>query len=113
MKKTVATIISLVILIIALFGVGFVTGRNVGKQDAINHYYPLCGVVTELDREQDVVTITDCAGLMWQFTECDDWQEGDIACCVMHDQGTPDSVLDDVIVSVRYGGWMGEGVSEG
>ena len=67
MKKTVATIVSLVILIIALFGVGLVTGR----------------------------------------------QEGDIACCVMHDQGTPNRVLDDVIVSVRYGGWMGEGVSEG
>ena len=32
---------------------------------------------------------------------------GDIVAAIMDDNGTPDSVLDDKIASVRYAGWAG------
>lgn len=68
-----------------------------------DNIYPRTAVVTEINRVDDIVTVTDNVGYMWQFTEADDWEIGDIASMIMNDNGT-DVITDDMIVSVRYNG---------
>lgn len=65
--------------------------------------YPLSGIVTETDYNSDTVTITDCAGMTWQFYGVEDWAVGDIAACIMDDNGT-ELIFDDEIVKVYYAG---------
>lgn len=69
----------------------------------VDNIYPRTAVVTEINRVDDIVTVTDNVGYMWQFTEADDWEVGDIASMIMHDNGTS-HITDDTIVSVRYNG---------
>ena len=104
MKKSliVALIFSLAIVGIVLLS--WHLGYNNGQNQMIDHCYPLAGIVTDIDCAADTVTVTDCAGLSWTFIGTEDWYEGDIASCVMHDNGTPKSVYDDTIVKAYYAG---------
>ena len=65
--------------------------------------YPLTTIVTEINPEIDVVSITDNNGFVWQFYGIEDWEEGDICSVIMNDNGT-ETILDDIIVTTRYGG---------
>lgn len=69
------------------------------------HIYPLYSVVTEVDKENDIVTVTDFNGNDWQFSGCEDWECGNIASLIMHDNGTPD-IYDDIIIKAEYNGWV-------
>lgn len=65
--------------------------------------YPLTTIVTEINPEIDVVSITDNNGFVWQFYGVEDWEEGDICSVIMNDNGT-ETIFDDIIVTTRYGG---------
>ena len=65
--------------------------------------YPLTAIVTEINPEIDVVSITDNNGSVWQFCGVEDWKEGDICSVIMNDNGT-ETIFDDIIVTTRYGG---------
>ena len=65
--------------------------------------YPLTAIVTEINPEIDVVSITDNNGSVWQFCGVEDWKEGDICSVIMNDNGT-ETIFDDTIVTTRYGG---------
>ena len=65
--------------------------------------YPLTTIVTEINPEIDVVSITDNNGFVWQFYGVEDWKEGDICSVIMNDNGT-ETIFDDIIVTTRYGG---------
>ena len=65
--------------------------------------YPLTTIVTEINPEIDVVSITDNNGFVWQFYGVEDWEEGDICSVIMSDNGT-ETIFDDIIVTTRYGG---------
>lgn len=65
--------------------------------------YPMTAVVYELDRENDLVTVEDANGNLWQFEGCEDWDINDICSMLMDDCGTA-SIYDDEIVMVRYSG---------
>lgn len=65
--------------------------------------YPLTAIVTETNPEIDVVTITNNSGFVWQFYGVEDWEEGDICSVIMNDNGT-ETILDDIIITTRYGG---------
>lgn len=65
--------------------------------------YPTTAVVYELDRENDLVTVEDANGNLWQFEGCEDWDINDICSMLMDDCGTA-SIYDDEIVMVRYSG---------
>ena len=67
-------------------------------------FYPRLAMVCELDYDADIVTVVDGAGLLWQFYECDDWCIGDYVDMPMFDNGTPESIYDDVILLTYYGG---------
>jgi len=68
-------------------------------------YYPLAGIVTEVDYATDTVTVTDGGGTQWAFYGCEDWLENDIAALLMDGKNTPE-IYDDEIVAVRYSGWI-------
>jgi hypothetical protein len=66
--------------------------------------YPLTVQVIELDREDDIVTCVDGAGNGWEFYGVEDWQIGDFASLLMDNNGTPETIYDDVITMTHYAG---------
>jgi len=91
-------------LILLAFAGGVKLGRTQGADEIMSHVYPRCGVVCEVNRADDVVTIVDGTGMEWQLTECEDWDEGDWVAMIMDDNGTPDNIYDDIITDAVYGG---------
>lgn len=63
--------------------------------------YPLLTIVTEVDRNKDLVTVEDNNGFTWQFEGVDDWKEGDLCNCLMNGKGT-EKIFDDEIIITRY-----------
>ncbi len=92
----------------ALLFAGVLVGASLGAKDAARNtqthtQYPRAGHVTALDRDADVVTWTDAAGLDWSFYGVEDWMIGDTVAAIMDDMGTQ-CVTDDEIVAVRFAG---------
>lgn len=59
--------------------------------------------VIEVNQITDTVVCEDYNGNQWEFTECEDWEVGDIATLLMNDNGT-ENIYDDTIVEARYSG---------
>ena len=74
------------------------------SQSSIHNHYARCMEITNLNYETDVVTCVDAVGFEWQFTECEDYCEGDIICAIMDTMGT-DDIRDDVILKTSYSGY--------
>ena len=68
--------------------------------------YPMSTIVTEVNRSTDTVTVEDFNGNLWEFDGAEDWAEGDIAALIMYDNGTSQTVYDDVILTSRYCGYI-------
>lgn len=66
--------------------------------------YPNAGKIQDVDVKNDLVTVQDVSGDLWQFFGVEDWEIGDKCAMLMDDQGT-ENIYDDVIVSVRYLGY--------
>lgn len=67
--------------------------------------YALTTVVVSLDYDADVVECMDFNGNVWAFDGCEDWQLMDVCALSMDDNDTA-TIYDDVIVSMRYNGWL-------
>ena len=72
--------------------------------ERVNNYYALTAQIVETNRTQDVVTVKDSTGNLWEFYGVEDWEIGDCASMIMDDMGT-DRIYDDEIVSARYAAW--------
>ena len=103
--KPLAITATVCAVLLIVFCVWFVLMPNTTKP--IAQVYPMTAQVIELDRENDIVTCVDGAGILWEFTECDDWQTGDFVSLLMNDNGTT-SIYDDTIEMVRYAGIFGD-----
>lgn len=66
--------------------------------------YATTTIVDRIDKSQDIVTLKDYNGYIYQISPVEDWEVGDIASILMDDNGTPFDKLDDKIVSVKYSG---------
>ena len=66
--------------------------------------YPMTGIVTNVDRDLDIVTFEDCTGHLWDFYGAEDWEEGDICSCIMNDMGTPLITDDEIVDEPKYSG---------
>lgn len=66
--------------------------------------YPKATICLAVNRQTDVVTVADCNGTKWTFTGCQDFEEGDLIALIMSDNGTPDTIWDDEILTARYSG---------
>ena len=72
---------------------------------AVSEFYPRCAVVTDINEVEDIVTCEDFAGVIWQFYGVEDFKVGDLVAMLLWDCGTSDSIFDDEIIDVVYGGY--------
>lgn len=82
------------------------TGANTTETSQVPFkYYPLTTVVTQVKGTE--VTATDFNGNDWCFDTgtMEDWFVGDYCSMVMDDNGTTE-IYDDIIVTVRYSGYL-------
>ena len=69
-----------------------------------NMVYSLSTVVTDLDRERDIVTVEELNGSnVWTFYGVEDWEINDICSLTMFNNNTP-KIYDDIIIGTTYGG---------
>lgn len=100
MKRSIAAIV-MAIVAIATTSITRATVPTLDHQE-----YPTALVVSYVDYDQDVVYACTWTDIVYSWYGVEDWMEGDIAACTMDDNGTPDTILDDQIVAVRYAGWL-------
>lgn len=66
--------------------------------------YPKTTICLAVNHQTDTVTVADCNGTKWTFNGCQDFEEGDLIALIMNDNGTPDTIWDDTVVTARYSG---------
>ncbi len=73
------------------------------KMDQSN-LYPCTFIVYEIDRDEDIIFLTDANGFEWEYEGVEDWHAGDVATAMMYDNGTP-KIFDDEIIKLHFAGW--------
>ena len=73
------------------------------KQIKINDYYPMTTIVREIDNKNDIVTVENNDGELFQFIGIEDWQINDI-CTLMLDNNGTENIYDDIIIKTIYNG---------
>lgn len=96
MKKLIAIIIILATLVACT--------APIAKAETEHHVYAKTVVVIQLDTDSDVVTCVDGADNFWCFYGVEDWQTGDFASLLMDDNGTAETIYDDIILEATYAG---------
>ena len=100
MKKRIVT--TLIIGAAALAGLAGCAKKN--NTEVKN--YPGTLIITEVNEATDTVTAVTASGIEYQFSGIgEDWCTGDLAATIMSDNGTPDSILDDVVLESIYVGF--------
>lgn len=101
MKKTIA-------IIAAVFALALVTCSTAqagSLENTLNGFYPQTFIVVQVEPEDNLVTIETATGFQYDFFGVEEWSEGDLCACIMYDRGTA-KITDDLIVSVRYSGYL-------
>jgi hypothetical protein len=70
--------------------------------------YSWCGIITVMDYKNDLVTVETANGLQYTFYGCEDYFGGDLVDLLMWDNGTPETVLDDLVIDANYSGFVAE-----
>lgn len=83
---------------LAMLSAGAIGGRA-------THQYALPVYVAEIDRAEDVVTYETHSGHRFEWQGVEDQETGEIYSLMMDDNGTPETIEDDRIISARYSGW--------
>ena len=100
MKKRILT--TLIIGAAALAGFAGCAKKN--NTEVKN--YPGTLIITEVNEATDTVMAVTASGIEYQFSGIgEDWCTGDLAATIMSDNGTPESILDDVVLESRYVGF--------
>lgn len=100
MKKVITLIAVLHVFLCNLLEVSVAVSEDL---DSIsNHIYGMLAIVTDLDSTEDLVSVTNWNGDIWQFYGTEDWCIGDYCSLVMYDNLTEDSIYDDIVISVIY-----------
>lgn len=73
--------------------------------------YPETAIVQEANTETDIVTVETFNGNLFQFYGVEDYQAGDIVSMIM-DSNKTEAVNDDIILSVKYSGYIPETTPE-
>lgn len=79
--------------------IAILTATN-GKEGSI---YPDAGVITDITN--NVVTYQTANGNLFSFDGAEDYLVGDIVAVMLYDNAT-ETVTDDIIISVRYAGYV-------
>ena len=100
MKKRKLAIITFLCLFVVVLG----SFKVLAQKE--NNIYPECLQVVEINQATDIVQGKTCSGLIYSFYGVEDYMLGDLVAVIMDDNGTPESVLDDIIIDVRYAGYI-------
>jgi hypothetical protein len=103
-KAAAITNVVIVIIMVLLTHACYLKGKHIGADEIMSHIYPMSGIVTEVNRQEDRVVVTDSIGNEWEFDGAEDWHTGDIAAMIMEDNGT-EEIYDDEIIDIQYDGW--------
>lgn len=105
MKKKIALLLTLAVASVMAYFIGYNYGSHVGSTIPVSeNYYALATIVSYVDEYADEVVCMDSNGNEWVFQGVSDWYSGDICSMMMYNNGTPNNIYDDEIVSCRYGG---------
>ena len=91
MKKCIIVFI----FFILVFGLFFDNSYNAYEKETI---------VINLDYENDIVTLKDNNGFLWDFEGCEDWMIGDKCLCTFMNNYTFYTIKDDIIIQTIYKG---------
>ena len=91
-----------VLLVIAMISFCWMDYNKAAEPE--HSIYPLTVQIVELDHNADVVVCVDGTGNCWEFYGVEDWQVGDFASLLMDNNGTTETVYDDVITMAYYAG---------
>lgn len=70
------------------------------------HMGEVTAVVPKANGEYEV-TFTDGVGRSWSWIDDSwDWFTGDFVAVIMDDNGTPETVYDDLVLNARYVGYL-------
>lgn len=100
MKRIKLAIITFLCLFVVVLG----SSKVLAQKE--NNIYPECLQIVEINQAADIVQGRTCSGLIFSFYGVEDYMLGDLVAVIMDDNGTPDSVLDDIIIDVRYAGYI-------
>lgn len=67
--------------------------------------YPQCMQVCEFIEETDEVICVDSNGNLWSYYGIEDYFVGDLVAVIFDDNGTPESIYDDIVIDVRATGF--------
>ena len=67
--------------------------------------YPPTAEVVGLNYHTNTVIVKTAVGIFYSFNGTEDYMIGDLVSLTMDTNKTPDNVIDDVIVQVRYSGY--------
>lgn len=84
--------------LLAMMQAGVIGGRT-------THQYTLTVYVAEIDRAEDVVAYETHSGHRFEWQGVEDQETGEVYSLMMDDNGTPETIEDDRIISARYSGW--------
>lgn len=100
MRKIVLVIASLLIASAMLCNNN---NTKVKQKKQKNDYYPMITIVREIDNKNDIVTVENNDGELFQFIGIEDWQINDI-CSLMLDNNGTENIYDDIIIKTIYNG---------
>ena len=91
-----------VLLVIAMISFCWMDYNKAAEHD--RSVYPLTVQIVELDHNADIVVCVDGTGNCWEFYGVEDWQVGDFASLLMDNNGTTETVYDDIITMICHAG---------
>ncbi len=96
MKKVITLIImALIVVTIAI---------NAKAANA-HEVYPRAMEIVEFEHYTDTVVCVDAVGLEWAFYGIEDWDIGDLVIVMLDNNGTPNTMVDDIITDTIFSGY--------
>ena len=90
-------------LMISLVAATMVLSKS--EQINANEVYPRAMEIIAFEEEHDTVVLEDAVGLSWCFYWIEDWEIGDMVIVMLDNNGTPDTITDDIIVDTYFSGY--------
>lgn len=93
--------------LVMMIMIAILSGANPNNVSTMGFYSETMAIIN-VDYDTDTVEAMDFNGNVWSFTGCEDYYEGDLIAVTMCDNGTTNTIYDDIIIDTKYSGWVSE-----
>ena len=99
-------IVTFIFIFLFISIITLIIGVYIDRQLLENEHevYPLTAKIVVLDKENNRVICKDGTGNIWVFYNIEDWQENDFVSLLMDNNGTKETIYDDIITMTLYAG---------